>query len=61
MPKQLISWSGFMDRNRSIAEISMTSSVRRSFVRFALLCGLAASLGGCLGYEGVITRGAIVD
>lgn len=32
-----------------------------SAARLAALCGLAASLAGCLGYEGVINRGAVVD
>ena len=30
-------------------------------VRLAAACAVATSLGGCLGYDGVITRGAIVD
>ena len=30
-------------------------------VRIAAALGLAASLSGCLGYDGVINRGAIVD
>ncbi len=38
----------------------MTSRASR-FFRIVFACGVAASLGGCLGYEGVITRGAIVD
>jgi len=29
--------------------------------RLAAACGVALSLSGCLGYEGVINRGAIVD
>jgi outer membrane protein assembly factor BamE (lipoprotein component of BamABCDE complex) len=33
----------------------------RAAVRIAAAMGLAASLSGCLGYEGVINRGAIVD
>ncbi len=39
----------------------MTARALRSFFRFATACGLAVSLAGCLGYDGVITRGAIVD
>ena len=34
---------------------------RTRAVRFALLAGLAASLGGCLGYDGEIQRGYVVD
>jgi outer membrane protein assembly factor BamE (lipoprotein component of BamABCDE complex) len=30
-------------------------------LRFAAALGLSASLSGCLGYEGVINRGAVVD
>lgn len=29
--------------------------------RVAAACGLAAALSGCLGYDGVVTRGAVVD
>jgi outer membrane protein assembly factor BamE (lipoprotein component of BamABCDE complex) len=32
-----------------------------AFLRIAAAMGLAASLTGCLGYDGVINRGAIVD
>lgn len=32
-----------------------------SAARLAAVCGLAASLAGCLGYDGVINRGAMVD
>ncbi|HEY8162653.1 MAG: outer membrane protein assembly factor BamE [Methylocystis sp.] len=32
-----------------------------SAVRFVAACGVAASLSGCLGYDGVINRGAVVD
>lgn len=30
-------------------------------LRLAAACALAAPLAGCLGYDGVVTRGAIVD
>ncbi len=30
-------------------------------MRLAAACGLAMTLSGCLGYEGVINRGAIID
>ncbi len=32
-----------------------------AMIRIAATMGLAASLSGCLGYDGVINRGAIVD
>lgn len=32
-----------------------------AIIRMAAACGLAASLSGCLGYDGVINRGAIID
>ncbi len=33
----------------------------RIFLRLAAACGVAVSLAGCLGYEGVINRGAVID
>jgi outer membrane protein assembly factor BamE (lipoprotein component of BamABCDE complex) len=30
-------------------------------LRFLAACGVAMSLAGCLGYEGVINRGAVID
>lgn len=39
----------------------MSAQALRVFSRFAAACGLAASLAGCLGYDGVINRGAVMD
>jgi outer membrane protein assembly factor BamE (lipoprotein component of BamABCDE complex) len=33
----------------------------RICLRLAAACGVAVSLAGCLGYEGVINRGAVID
>lgn len=33
----------------------------RIFLRLAAACGMAVSLAGCLGYEGAINRGAVLD
>ncbi len=33
----------------------------RAVVRLAAACGVALALSGCLGYEGVINRGAVID
>lgn len=38
-----------------------SQKARARAARVASAVGLAASLGGCLGYDGVINRGAIVD
>lgn len=37
------------------------STVSRGAMRAAAGCALALTLSGCLGYEGVINRGAIID
>ncbi|GLI93532.1 outer membrane protein assembly factor BamE [Methylocystis echinoides] len=47
--------AGWAFRNFSVGFTGATA------VRIAAAMGLAASLSGCLGYEGVINRGAIVD
>ncbi|MEF3365464.1 outer membrane protein assembly factor BamE [Methylocystis sp. 9N] len=39
----------------------MSAQALRIFSRFAAACGMAATLGGCLGYDGVINRGAVID
>jgi outer membrane protein assembly factor BamE (lipoprotein component of BamABCDE complex) len=53
-----------------LAEIDMTGRTVRVFsrsfsygtaVRIGAACGVALSLSGCLGYEGVINRGAVID
>jgi outer membrane protein assembly factor BamE (lipoprotein component of BamABCDE complex) len=38
-----------------------SSSLSGAVVRALAALGLAASLGGCFGYEGVINRGAVID
>lgn len=32
-----------------------------TLLRLAAVCGLAAAMSGCMGYEGVINRGAVLD
>lgn len=39
----------------------MTVGAMRLFSRTAAMLGMALSLAGCLGYEGVITRGAMIE
>lgn len=36
-------------------------SFRSGAARIAVAAGLAISLSGCLGYDGVVTRGAVID
>ncbi|CCJ08770.1 SmpA/OmlA domain-containing protein [Methylocystis sp. SC2] len=43
-----------------ISEIFMAQALR-VVSRLAAVAGLAASLSACLGYEGVVTRGAVLD
>lgn len=43
------------------AQLSRLNSGRVAGARLAAACALAISLSGCLGYEGVINRGAIID
>jgi outer membrane protein assembly factor BamE (lipoprotein component of BamABCDE complex) len=45
---------------REISEIFMAQALR-VFSRLAAVAGLAVSLAGCLGYEGVVNRGAVLD
>jgi outer membrane protein assembly factor BamE (lipoprotein component of BamABCDE complex) len=42
------------------SRVLLSTPVRR-LAAAAALAGIAASLGGCLGYDGVINRGAVVD
>ena len=42
-----------------VQRIFSYNSSRSNISRFAIILGVAASLGGCLGYDGVLTRGAV--
>jgi outer membrane protein assembly factor BamE (lipoprotein component of BamABCDE complex) len=37
------------------------SKIYRAAVRVGAACGVAIALAGCLGYDGVINRGAVID
>lgn len=41
--------------------VSRSPSRRDAMARLAIALALAAPLGGCLGYDGVITRGAVYE
>jgi outer membrane protein assembly factor BamE (lipoprotein component of BamABCDE complex) len=43
------------------SRIAPRSSFGASFARIAIAGGVALSLAGCLGYDGVINRGAMLD
>jgi outer membrane protein assembly factor BamE (lipoprotein component of BamABCDE complex) len=45
---------------RKIAETFMAQALR-VVARLAAVAGLGVSLSGCLGYEGVVNRGAVLD
>jgi outer membrane protein assembly factor BamE (lipoprotein component of BamABCDE complex) len=44
-----------------VQRIFSFNTSKSNFSRLAIILGVAASLGGCLGYDGVLTRGAVID
>ena len=44
-----------------VQRIFSFNSSKSNVSRLAIILGVAASLGGCLGYDGVLTRGAVID